>query len=119
MHVLAPDQRSEFNCDCQIFNGVAQDTGVRSVILQWQVVDAQASTEAFCHGRLHRPDFKDRESAGRPETVPLGLECAPNTLNRGTEIRTIKVLKPVDREMAFIVPRQERGNLGQSVARNR
>ena len=109
-------QRTQSQRDRKVVRGVPEQTGMRLVIREGQVLDMRWSTTDLCYGRTRLDDTDHGESPIAPKLISLLSECLSNVANCVTQTRRRKVLEPIDRQVLFVTPKLESDRHRETVA---
>ncbi len=92
----------------KLVGSVANETGVRWVIIKRHMVDTTAPANCVCCCCESCAHVDHGKPAAPPDTILLATEHLSDTLNRSVKVRRVKVLDPVDGKVLFVLSHLKR-----------
>ena len=92
---MIADKCLEFHGNQEVVRGVSKDTGVRLVIVEWEMINVQCLTSGLEDGSLGSTDIEYCKPAIRTKIIIFLAKRVANTLDGAGQVPLIEVLEPV------------------------
>ena len=118
MHTLFAHERLKLNGHGQIIRRETMNPGVRLIVIKRLMIDTQLLAKSLVNETPSCANVYHRESPAGSKPEILVAKHVSHVFNRNSDIPCAEVLKPVDGQIALVVPRLEGSCRRQAVAVN-